>query len=123
MDNREPVSGINHARSNEPSLAVGQVFINGFALLVIELDFVLKLIRLIQGHASLGYVLNAAVIQLCLTMAAVSYWRIWRGLPSDAGASFDRERVLSRVGNLVWCLLFALMFYPHYVELAAKVSQ
>lgn len=97
-----------------------QFFIPIFSLAVIELDFGLKLIHLVRSHAPLWYVSSAAVIQLMLVMAAITYRKIWRMLKSSEFSGADMNSLLAKIGYMVMCVLFALMFYSHYAILAAK---
>ena len=97
-----------------------QFFIPIFSLAVIELDFGLKLIRLVRSHAPLWYVSSAVVIQLMLVAAAITYWKIWRMLKSTEFSAADTNSLLAKIGYMVMCLLFALMFYSHYAVLVAK---
>jgi hypothetical protein len=81
--------------------------------LVIEFELILKLVQLIRGHAPLWHVSSAAaVMQLMLVMAAITYWRIWRMLGSAGSSAVDTEKLLAKIGYMVMCLLFVLMLYP-----------
>ena len=90
---------------------------------VVEMNFTLPLVRLIRGHASLGYVFPAVLFQLALVMAAITYRRIWRILRSTGSSAVDAEKLLGEIGYMVMCLLFALMFHSDFAAEAAKVIQ
>jgi hypothetical protein len=100
-----------------------QLILPIFLLAAIEFDFVLNLIHLIRTHAPLWYVSTAVVIQLGLGIAAITYRRIWRMLRSTGSPAVDTDRLLAKIGYMVMCLLFALMFYSHYAALAARAPQ
>jgi hypothetical protein len=107
----------------KPQRDLGIVVGDAFIFLVIELDFIHKLVQLIRGHAPLWYLSSAAVVQLALVMAAITYRRIWRMLRSTGPSALNTEKLLGRVGYMVMCLLFALMFYSKYAADAAKAIQ
>lgn len=121
-----PMSLDNAAKEGTPpkdtasSELAFQFFIPIFSLPVIELDFGDKLIHLIRAHAPLWYVSSAVVIQLMLVAAAITYWKIWRMLKSTEFSAADTNSLLAKIGYMVMCLLFALMFYSHYAVLVAK---
>ena len=92
-------------------------------LAVVEMYFILPLVRLIRGHASLRYVFPAVLFQLALVMAAITYRRIWRILRSTGSSAVDAEKLLGEIGYMVMCLLFALMFHSDFAAEAAKVIQ
>jgi hypothetical protein len=91
-----------------------------FLFAAIEVEFVMQLVHLIRSHAQLWYVSSAAIVQLTLVMAAVTYRKIWRILRSTESSTLGMNSILARIGYMVMCLLLALMFYSHYAALAAK---
>ena len=120
---RNVSSGQTKQQRDSRDMASVHMVLNAFIFLVIELDFSYKLVNLIRSHAPLWYVTSAAVVQLSLMMAAITYRRIWRILGSTRHSAADTEKLLEKIGYLVMCLLFTLMSYSNFAADAARAKQ
>ena len=123
MESNELARNESPTNQTKPQHDIGIMVGDVFIFLVIELDFIHKLIQLIRGHASLWYLSSATVVQLMLVMAAITYRSIWRMLRLTGSSAVDTEKLLGKIGYLVMCLLFALMFYTKYAADAANAIQ